>query len=72
MTAPVFIYTSEPWAALFGRPIFRPSIRDPMIHSVFQTPPTAEASLPATIARIKVGGRPFYRHAAGLPDGRGK
>jgi hypothetical protein len=27
MTAPVFIYTSEPWAALsFGRPIFGPSI----------------------------------------------
>src|SRR5262249_35517916 len=27
MTAPVFIYTSEPWAALsFGRPIFRPSV----------------------------------------------
>jgi hypothetical protein len=27
MTAPVFIYTSEPWAALsFGRPIFDSSI----------------------------------------------
>src|SRR5436190_2029056 len=27
MTAPAFIYTSEPWAALpFGRPIFRPSV----------------------------------------------
>jgi hypothetical protein len=27
MTAPVFIYTSEPWAALsFGRPIFGPGI----------------------------------------------
>jgi len=27
MTAPVFIYTSEPWAALsFGRPIFGPRI----------------------------------------------
>jgi hypothetical protein len=26
MTAPAFIYTSEPWAARsFGRPIFRPS-----------------------------------------------
>jgi hypothetical protein len=29
MTAPVFIYTSEPWAALsFGRPIFGPSIHE--------------------------------------------
>jgi hypothetical protein len=29
MTAPAFIYTSEPWAALsFGRPIFRPSIHE--------------------------------------------
>jgi len=26
MTAPAFIYTSEPWAALsFGRPIFAPA-----------------------------------------------
>src|SRR5438105_11234567 len=29
-------------------------------------------SKPATIARIVVGGRPFYRHAPGLPDGREK
>jgi hypothetical protein len=29
MTAPAFIYTSEPWAALsIGRPIFRPSIHE--------------------------------------------
>src|SRR5260370_28698956 len=50
------------------RPIIPPRSRE--FHSVFQTPPTA-ASLPATIARIKVGGRPFYRHASGLRDGRG-
>jgi hypothetical protein len=28
MTAPAFIYTSEPWAALsFGRPIFAPAFK---------------------------------------------
>jgi hypothetical protein len=28
MTAPAFIYTSEPWAALsFGRPIFAPALK---------------------------------------------
>jgi hypothetical protein len=28
MTAPVFIYTSEPWAAhSFGRPIFAPAFK---------------------------------------------
>jgi hypothetical protein len=26
MTAPAFIYTSEPWAALYGRPILRPRL----------------------------------------------
>ena len=30
------------------------------------------AGKPATIARIMVGGGPFYSHAPGLPDGRGK
>jgi hypothetical protein len=37
MTAPAFIYTSEPWAALsLGRPIFRPTAHLPQSSSALR------------------------------------
>ena len=48
MTAPAFIYTSEPWAAhSFGRPIFAPAFtREQMRRIICPGPPPLRASPP--------------------------